>query len=43
MIARGTIDVDRLISAVTPLEEGPQWFARLYQGKEPLMKVVLEP
>lgn len=43
MIARGTIDVDRLISAVAPLEEGPQWFARLYQGKEPLMKVVLEP
>ncbi len=43
MIARGAIDVDSLTSAVAPLEEGPSWFKRLYEGKEPLMKVILEP
>jgi len=43
LIARGTIDVDSLTSAAAPLDEGPQWFARLYEGKEPLMKVILEP
>lgn len=43
MLARGTIDVDSLTSAVAPLEEGPSWFKRLYEGKEPLMKVILEP
>jgi L-iditol 2-dehydrogenase len=43
LIARGTIDVDSLMSAVAPLDEGPQWFKRLYEAKEPLMKVILEP
>lgn len=43
LIARGTIDVDSLTSAVAPLEEGASWFRRLYEGKEPLMKVILEP
>ena len=43
MIARGTIDVDSLVSAVAPLDEGPHWFARLYEAKEPLLKVILEP
>ncbi len=43
MIARGTIDVDSLISAAAPLDQGPQWFARLYEAKEPLLKVILEP
>jgi len=43
MIARGTIDVDSLTSAIGPLEEGASWFKRLYEGKEPLMKVILEP
>lgn len=43
LLARGSIRVDTLISAVAPLEEGPRWFDRLY-GKEPnLMKVVLTP
>jgi len=43
LLARGTLHVDCLISAVAPLEEGPNWFKRLYDGKEPLMKVILEP
>jgi L-iditol 2-dehydrogenase len=41
LIARGDVNVGALISAVAPLSEGAQWFARL-QKKEPgLMKVVL--
>jgi L-iditol 2-dehydrogenase len=43
MLARGTVDVDSLLSAVAPLDQGPEWFARLYRGTEGLMKVILEP
>jgi len=43
MLARGVVDVDSLTSAVAPLDDGPAWFARLYGGKEGLMKVILEP
>ena len=40
---RGGVDVAPLISATAPLEEGPQWFERLYRGDEDLMKVILQP
>lgn len=43
MIARGTIDVDPLISAAAPLSEGIDWFNRLYNKEEGLIKVILEP
>ena len=43
MMARGIIDVAPLVSATAPLAEGAEWFRRLYQAKEPLMKVVLAP
>jgi L-iditol 2-dehydrogenase len=43
MIARGTIQVDPLISAAAPLGDGPDWFRRLYARQEPLLKVILEP
>jgi L-iditol 2-dehydrogenase len=43
MIARGDVDLEPLITAVAPLEEGPAWFDRLYAGNEPLMKVLLQP
>lgn len=43
MIARGTIDVDALISAVAPLADGAQWFDRLYGQEQGLMKVILTP
>lgn len=43
MIARGAIDVDALISAEVPLEEGAAWFERLYRGEPGLMKVILKP
>ena len=42
MIA-GKIQVLPLITAVAPLEDGPQWFARLHAREPNLMKVVLSP
>ena len=43
LMADGSIQVDPLISAKAALEEGPEWFDRLY-GREPgLMKVILTP
>jgi L-iditol 2-dehydrogenase len=43
MIARGSVNVDAIISAIAPLHEGPLWFERLYAGDEGLLKVILEP
>ena len=43
MMARGTINVDALTSAVAPLSEGAAWFDRLYRKEPGLMKVVLRP
>jgi L-iditol 2-dehydrogenase len=43
MLASGAIEVDPIISAVAPLEEGPIWFDRLYQGESDLLKVILQP
>jgi len=42
-MAKGAIDVKPLISAVAPLEEGAQWFERLYAREPNLLKVVLRP
>jgi L-iditol 2-dehydrogenase len=41
LIANGTIKVKQLISAVGPLEQGSEWFNRLYSRQPNLMKVVL--
>jgi L-iditol 2-dehydrogenase len=43
MMASGAIQVDRLITAVVPLEEGPSWFDRLYKHEPNLMKIILRP
>jgi L-iditol 2-dehydrogenase len=43
LIARGAIQVDPLISAVAPLDQGPSWFDRLYRHEPNLMKVILRP
>jgi L-iditol 2-dehydrogenase len=43
LMGRGTIDVQSLISAVAPLEQGPEWFTRLHRGESGLMKVILTP
>jgi L-iditol 2-dehydrogenase len=43
LLAAGKIKVKPLITAVAPLRDGPQWFARLHAGEPNLMKVVLDP
>lgn len=43
LIASGKINVKPLISGVAPLEEGGDWFQRLYSGEAGLMKVLLKP
>lgn len=43
MIARGTVNVDAMISKVAPLSEGAEWFKRLYGQEQGLMKVILTP
>ena len=42
-IEDGSIQVEPLLSAVVPLEAGADWFKRLYDNKEGLLKVVLQP
>jgi L-iditol 2-dehydrogenase len=43
LLANGTVDVDRLISATAPLKQGAEWFKRMYDREPGLMKVVLVP
>lgn len=43
LLADGTIQVDELVTAVAPLEEGPSWFERLYAREPGLMKILLQP
>ena len=43
LIASGKINVGPLISEVLPLKAGPAAFKRLLEGKENLLKIVLEP
>jgi L-iditol 2-dehydrogenase len=43
LMASGAINVKPLITAVVPLEDGPEWFKRLHAGEPGLTKVVLTP
>ena len=43
LIASGRIDVAPLVSEVLPLKDGPSAFQRLLEGKENLLKIILEP
>jgi L-iditol 2-dehydrogenase len=43
LLSSGRITVAPLISAVAPLSDGPQWFARLHAREPNLMKVILDP
>lgn len=43
LMTSGKIRVKPLITVVASLEEGPQWFTRLYTREPNLMKVVLTP
>jgi len=43
LVSTGKIQVEPLITAIAPLEEGPRWFERLYAREPNLMKIVLTP
>ena len=43
LMAKGAIRVKPLITAIAPLEQGPEWFERLYAREPNLLKVVLSP
>ncbi len=43
LLSRGEIRVDTMITATASLEEGPNWFERLYLGEPGAMKVILQP
>jgi len=43
LLARGAIRVEEMITATASLEEGPDWFARLYEGEPGAMKVIIDP
>ncbi len=43
LLAAGLIQVEPMLSAFVPIDEGPQWFERLYNHEAGLMKVVLHP
>ena len=42
-LSRGDIKVEPLITAKASLDQGPEWFARLYEGEAGAMKVLLRP
>jgi len=43
LLAAGLIQVEPMLSAFAPIDEGAQWFERLYSHEAGLMKVVLHP
>lgn len=43
LLSRGDILVEPLLSAKAPLDDGPEWFERLYNKEPGLLKVVLCP
>ncbi len=43
LLASGAIQVEPLISAKATLDEGAEWFDRLYAAEAGLMKVILQP
>jgi len=43
LLDSGAIRVEPMLSAFAPIDEGPQWFERLYNHEANLMKVVLHP
>lgn len=43
LMNRGIIDVSPLITAKISLDDGPDWFQRLYAGDPEHMKVVIQP
>lgn len=43
LLERGAIQVEPLITAKASLDEGAEWFGRLYAGEPGAMKVILQP
>jgi L-iditol 2-dehydrogenase len=43
LISSGAIKVEPLITAKASLDEGPEWFSRLYAGERGQMKVIIQP
>lgn len=43
LMEQGAIQVQSLITALAPLDDGPRWFQRLYAGEDGAMKVILQP
>src|SRR6185437_911382 len=43
LVASGKMQVEPLITAIVPLEEGPRWFHRLHSREPNLMQVILTP
>ena len=43
LLDSGAIRVEPMITATAPLETGPEWFERLYNGEPGAMKVILQP
>jgi len=43
LLKSGAIKVDPLITARASLDEGPDWFQRLYAGEPGAMKVIIQP
>ena len=43
LISSGRINVEAILSAEVPLDEGADWFKRLYAREKGLIKVVLKP
>ena len=43
LLASGAIRVEDMITATAALDEGADWFARLYAGEPGAMKVILDP
>ncbi|AQG82193.1 galactitol-1-phosphate 5-dehydrogenase [Spirosoma montaniterrae] len=43
LISSGRMNVEAILSAEVPLEEGADWFKRLYDKEKGLIKVVLKP
>lgn len=43
LISEGKLNVRSILSAEAPLEQGAEWFHRLYNKEKGLMKVILKP
>ena len=43
LLEKGAIRVDPLITATASLDDGPEWFDRLYKGEPGAMKVIIDP